>query len=62
MSSRAPLNFASSVAWRTASAAVSEPSVPTTMRLNIYLTSPHWSSQRSGGGILTRLCLSERSE
>ena len=30
----APDSLASSIAWRTASVAVSEPSVPTTMRLN----------------------------
>ncbi len=35
-SSDAPVFFASSVASRTACLAVSEPSVPTTMRANIY--------------------------
>src|ERR671919_143010 len=35
MSSLAPDSFASSIAWRTAYPAVSEPSVPTTMRPNI---------------------------
>ena len=33
-SSDAPVSFASWVAWPTATAAVSDPSVPTTMRLN----------------------------
>ena len=37
MSSCPPVSLASSDAWRTASVAVSEPSVPTTIRLN---TSP----------------------
>src|SRR5215207_8940998 len=35
MLSVAPASLARSVAWRTASRAVSEPSVPTTMRVNI---------------------------
>src|SRR5918994_4832381 len=47
----APENFARSIAWRTASAAVSDPSVPTTMRVN---TPPPSSSLRAGS-ILTLL-------
>ena len=35
-----PTAYASSVAWRTASLAVSEPSVPTTIRSNMPLLSP----------------------
>ena len=34
MLSCAPASLARSIAWRTASAAVSDPSVPTTMRVN----------------------------
>src|SRR4051812_34701690 len=52
MSSRAPESFASSVACRTASAAVSEPSVPTTMRVNI--PPPPLMVAWTGGRILTR--------
>ena len=39
-SSDEPTAFASSVAWRTASLAVSEPSVPTTIEPNMPLLSP----------------------
>src|SRR4051794_19265730 len=53
MSSDAPVCFASWVASRTACLAVSEPSVPTTMRENICLlqvmSSGGWGLYRSSG-------------
>ena len=47
----APSRLASSVAWRTASPAVSEPSVPTTIELNMSVLSSQTASRRIIGRI-----------